>query len=304
MATDFGKLEFSTAFKPLNAFPLDARTYFESYDAALAAARTAVLVNTPNASSIYYVGQILTVVDPNTKQSQAYIITKDNSDVVSLVAMPDKTQVDEAIANKIVSAEDKLTELPLVYNSTYSCYYAEFSPALWTGNYKIKVNFGGANFPSTSNNQVSIMFRLSTVLSEKPWLTAPHFEINTKEYRSFDDPVEEKIIYTTDETTFYTFYNRTSSNTVEFNVNVNTDSITFQPTVNNKKLNSVTENNISEAASKLMYFIIPFEFITKITGVNQSQITDTYIPDISVHLYRAPTNIGNITIRVWNETTE
>jgi hypothetical protein len=38
---DFGKLDFSVSFRPQSAFPLDARSYFESYDSALEKAATA-----------------------------------------------------------------------------------------------------------------------------------------------------------------------------------------------------------------------------------------------------------------------
>jgi hypothetical protein len=34
MALDFGKLEFSVSFNPTSAFPLDARSYFESLESA------------------------------------------------------------------------------------------------------------------------------------------------------------------------------------------------------------------------------------------------------------------------------
>lgn len=41
MALDFGKLDFSVSFNRLTAFPLDAKSYFESYESASAAALTA-----------------------------------------------------------------------------------------------------------------------------------------------------------------------------------------------------------------------------------------------------------------------
>lgn len=71
MALDFGKLNFSTSFNPTSAFPLDARCYFESYSLALAAAATAAEAG--NSDTIYYYGQILTVVENDTVS--AYVIT-------------------------------------------------------------------------------------------------------------------------------------------------------------------------------------------------------------------------------------
>ena len=40
MSLNFSKMNFSVSINPLSAFPLDARSYFESYsDAVLAASR-------------------------------------------------------------------------------------------------------------------------------------------------------------------------------------------------------------------------------------------------------------------------
>jgi hypothetical protein len=61
MSLDFGKLNFSTSFNPTSAFPLDARSYFESYSAAVEAARTAVEAG--GTDSVYYYGQTLVVVE-------------------------------------------------------------------------------------------------------------------------------------------------------------------------------------------------------------------------------------------------
>ena len=59
MALNFGKLNFSTSFNPTSAFPIDARTYFESYALAEAAAGTAEEAGSANTT--YYYGQILVV---------------------------------------------------------------------------------------------------------------------------------------------------------------------------------------------------------------------------------------------------
>lgn len=59
--SEFGKLNFSTAFNPTSAFPLDARCYFTSLEAAQAAAATAEEVGSTN--SVYYFGQKLLVDD-------------------------------------------------------------------------------------------------------------------------------------------------------------------------------------------------------------------------------------------------
>lgn len=59
MALDFGKLNFSTSFNPTSAFPIDARSYFESLEKAQEAAATAEAAGSSNTT--YYFGQILTV---------------------------------------------------------------------------------------------------------------------------------------------------------------------------------------------------------------------------------------------------
>ena len=64
MALNFGKLNFSTSFNPTSAFPIDARSYFESYEAAVAAAATAEAAGSSNTT--YYIGQIFTVNEGGT----------------------------------------------------------------------------------------------------------------------------------------------------------------------------------------------------------------------------------------------
>ena len=61
---DFGKLNFSVAFNPTSAFPLDARCYFNSLALAKAAAATAEAVGSTN--TVYYIGQKLLVDDGTT----------------------------------------------------------------------------------------------------------------------------------------------------------------------------------------------------------------------------------------------
>lgn len=58
---DFGKLNFAVAFVPQTAFPLDGRTYFESLEAAQAAAATAVPVG--SSDGVYHYGMELFVVE-------------------------------------------------------------------------------------------------------------------------------------------------------------------------------------------------------------------------------------------------
>jgi hypothetical protein len=61
MAMTFGKGNRSIAFNPTSAFPLDARSYFESYEAALVAAQSAAMAGDTNTN--YYFGQTVVVVE-------------------------------------------------------------------------------------------------------------------------------------------------------------------------------------------------------------------------------------------------
>ena len=58
---EFGKLNFAVGFNRTSAFPLDANSYFESYDDAVQAASGAAEVG--SSDSAYYIGQLLIVKD-------------------------------------------------------------------------------------------------------------------------------------------------------------------------------------------------------------------------------------------------
>lgn len=75
MALNFGKLNFSVSFNPTSAFPIDARSYFESYADAVAAAAKAMPAG--SSESIYYYGQTLVVVENN--KASFYIIQPDKT---------------------------------------------------------------------------------------------------------------------------------------------------------------------------------------------------------------------------------
>ena len=75
MSLDFAKNNRSLAFNPTSAFPLDARSYFESYALAAAAAATAEPVASTNTQ--YYFGQQIAVVENNI--ASFYIIQPDKT---------------------------------------------------------------------------------------------------------------------------------------------------------------------------------------------------------------------------------
>lgn len=75
MALNFSKMNFSVSFNPTSAFPLDARSYFESYDLALAAAAKAVEAGSTEGT--LYFGQTIAVVENGS--AQLYIIQPDKT---------------------------------------------------------------------------------------------------------------------------------------------------------------------------------------------------------------------------------
>lgn len=72
---EFGKLNFAVAFNPQTAFPLDARYYFDSYDAAETAAQGAVEVG--SAAGTYFFGQTVVVVEASV--ATLYVIQPDKT---------------------------------------------------------------------------------------------------------------------------------------------------------------------------------------------------------------------------------
>lgn len=96
MALDFAKLDFAVSLSPQTAFPLDARSYFESLEAAQAAAAAAVPVGSNK--GVYYYGQTVVVVE-NDKAS-FYIIQPDKTlssiaGASSISVNPDLFEYDE-----------------------------------------------------------------------------------------------------------------------------------------------------------------------------------------------------------------
>nr|DAF81755.1 MAG TPA: hypothetical protein [Caudoviricetes sp.] len=97
MALTFGTLDFAVAFSRQTAFPLDAKSYFESLELAQAAAATAQEAG--SSETVYYFGQTIAVVE--------------NSVATLYVIQPDKTlkEVGGNIAineNVFVKTDDKL----------------------------------------------------------------------------------------------------------------------------------------------------------------------------------------------------
>lgn len=101
MAMNFGTLDFAVAFNRQTAFPLDAKSYFESYASAVAAAQTADEAGSKK--SVYYYGQVVSVVENGT--AKLYII------------QPDKTLKEaggEIVINENVFAKDGNGKLDLL----------------------------------------------------------------------------------------------------------------------------------------------------------------------------------------------
>lgn len=89
MALNFSKMNFSVSFNPTSAFPLDARSYFESYDLALKAVAKAVEAGSTEGT--LYFGQTIAVVENGI--AQLYIIQPDKT----LSEVGSKITVDENV---------------------------------------------------------------------------------------------------------------------------------------------------------------------------------------------------------------
>lgn len=98
MALDFGKLDFAVAFNRQTAFPLDAKSYFESLESAQAAAQSAEAAGSK--TTTYYFGQQIAVVESGV--ATLYIIQPDKT----LKEVGGKIDVNENIFEK--TAEGKL----------------------------------------------------------------------------------------------------------------------------------------------------------------------------------------------------
>ena len=114
MALDFGKLNFSTSFNPTSAFPIDARSYFESLTAAQAAAATAEAAGSSNTT--YYFGQILTVNEGGAVA--AYQIT--NAKALQKLA---STTSSGDLAGDVATLQSKVGALETAVNTTIPATY-------------------------------------------------------------------------------------------------------------------------------------------------------------------------------------
>lgn len=90
---NFGKVDFMIALDPASAFPLDGRTYFETKEAAEAAAASAEEVGSTNTK--YYYGMILTVCE--------------EGDISLWTIMPDNTLT--RVSLSVTLTEDAYREL-------------------------------------------------------------------------------------------------------------------------------------------------------------------------------------------------
>ena len=95
---EFGKLNFAVAFAPQTAFPLDARYYFDSLEAAEAAALSAVAVG--SSTGTYFYGENVVVVTGSS--ATLYLIQPDKTlKEVGAVPVGDGKSI-EVVDGKIV----------------------------------------------------------------------------------------------------------------------------------------------------------------------------------------------------------
>lgn len=102
MSTEFGKLNFAVGFNRTSAFPLDANSYFEDYDDAVAAAASACEVG--SSDSAYYIGQLLIV--RNAVGFGLYQI----SEAKGLIKFGQASSADE-LTDRVVALEGKVATI-------------------------------------------------------------------------------------------------------------------------------------------------------------------------------------------------
>ena len=108
MAMDFGKLNFAVGFNRTSAFPLDANSYFEDYNAAVEAVAGAAEVG--SADSAYYIGQIIIINDKsstNNKGLGLYQITG-TAGAGTLTKFGQATSADE-LGTKVSALENQIS---------------------------------------------------------------------------------------------------------------------------------------------------------------------------------------------------
>lgn len=108
--SDFGKLNFSTAFNPTSAFPLDARSYFTSLEEAQAAAATAEPAGSTN--TVYYYGQKILVYENDTVtwytiQPDGTLATEGTGETVSLLVDGVNYAIDNVSDPEATGEEDE-----------------------------------------------------------------------------------------------------------------------------------------------------------------------------------------------------
>ena len=114
MALDFGKLNFSTSFNPTSAFPIDARSYFESLEAAQEAAATAEAAGSSNTT--YYFGQILTVNEGGAVAAYQITNAKELQKLASTTSSGD-------LAGDVATLQSKVGALETAVNTTIPATY-------------------------------------------------------------------------------------------------------------------------------------------------------------------------------------
>ena len=109
MALNFGKLNFSTSFNPTSAFPIDARTYFESLAAAQEAAATAEEAGSANTT--YYYGQILVVNEGGNVAAYQITPAKALQKLAATTSSGDLEHDVTELQGKVSALEGKVTAL-------------------------------------------------------------------------------------------------------------------------------------------------------------------------------------------------
>lgn len=128
----FGKANFSVAFRPTSAFPLDARMVFDSLESAEVAAATAEEIGSKN--TVYHYGmQVLVSDDDGDKW---YVIQRDGTLLpVGSGDAPELPTVTETANGEILQVVNGVWTAVTVSESSVKTYIDEYIGSALEGDY-------------------------------------------------------------------------------------------------------------------------------------------------------------------------
>lgn len=228
-------LNFSLSFKPTSAFPLDARSMFGSYAAALAAAASAQEAG--SSDSIYYIGEQLTVVENDVVST--YLIQADHT----LKPVGTETLGDD----KTITLTDGVLSLKSFGVEYYAYHNAD--TIITEGAYTYP-----DNMPAVANGSYVKIDEVWYVCADDAWGVAsenPHETSYYTKTTGWKDGLQPKVAIASDGISYELAWYEPSTTTVEglssIVSSVQSEVSNLRTTVND--LNSTVDTKISTAVA-------------------------------------------------------